>query len=82
MLTELVRESFAGIRIIKVFNFEDLTGQKVKHASHDYFKKNLKRAFITALLRPMLILFFNISTLIILFYGGFLVMQDNLPSDF
>jgi len=78
MLTELVRESFAGIRIIKVFNFEDLTGQKVKHASHDYFKKNLKRAFITALLRPMLILFFNISTLIILFYGGFLVMQDNL----
>ena len=78
MLTELVRESFAGIRIIKVFNFEDLTGQKVKHASHDYFKKNLKRAFITALLRPMLILFFNTSTLIIIFYGGFLVMQDNL----
>jgi len=78
MLTELVRESFAGIRIIKVFNFEDLTGQKVKHASHDYFKKNLKRAFITALLRPMLILFFNISTLIIIFYGGFLVMQNNL----
>ena len=78
MLTELVRESFAGIRIIKVFNFEDLTGQKVKQASHDYFKKNLKRAFITALLRPMLILFFNASTLIIIFYGGFLVMQDNL----
>ncbi len=78
MLTELVRESFAGIRIIKVFNFEDLTGQKVKQASRDYFKKNLKRAFITALLRPMLILFFNASTLIIIFYGGFLVMQDNL----
>lgn len=78
LLTELVRESFAGIRIIKVFNFEDLTGQKVKQASQDYFKKNLKRAFITALLRPMLILFFNASTLIIIFYGGFLVMQDNL----
>ena len=78
MLTELVRESFAGIRIIKVFNFEDLTGQKVKLASQDYFKKNLKRAFITALLRPMLILFFNLSTLIIIFYGGFLVMQDSL----
>ena len=78
MLTELVRESFAGIRIIKVFNFEDLTGQKVKQASRDYFKKNLKRAFITALLRPMLILFFNASTLIIIFYGGFLVLQGNL----
>ena len=78
MLTELVRESFSGIRIIKVFNFEDLTSQKVKHGSIDYFKKNLKRAFITALLRPLLILFFNLSTLIIIFYGGFLVMQNNL----
>ena len=78
ILTELVRESFSGIRIIKVFNFEELTGRKVKHSSTDYFKKNLKRAFITALLRPLLILFSNISTLIIIFYGGFLVMQNSL----
>ena len=78
MLTELVRESFSGIRIIKVFNFENLTGKKVKLASKDYFKKNLKRATIMALLKPLLIMFFNISTLIILFYGGFLVMQNNL----
>ncbi len=78
MLTELVRESFSGIRIIKIFNFEGLTGRKVEQASKDYFRKNIKRAFITALLRPLLIMFFNLSTLIIIFYGGYLVMQDSL----
>lgn len=77
-LTELVRESFFGIRIIKVFNFESLIGNKVETASRDYFRKNLKRAFITALLKPLLGLFFNISTLVIIFYGGFLVIKNRI----
>jgi len=77
-LTEQIRESFFGIRVIKVFNFEKTIKQKVDHAATDYFRKNLKRAFVSALLRPMLILFFNISSLIIVFYGGFLVMEQRL----
>ena len=77
-LTELVRESFFGIRIIKVYNFESIIMNKVEKASKDYFNKNLKQAFVNALLKPLLILFFNLSTLIILFYGGFLVMQEAL----
>ena len=75
-LTELVRESFFGIRIIKVFNFESIISDKVEDASTDYFKKNLKRAFITALIKPLLIFFLNLSTLVVIFYGGFLVMQQ------
>jgi len=78
ILTELVRESFFGIRIIKVFNFEASTGKRVESASVDYFRKNLKRAVVTALLRPLLGLFFNLSTLVIIFYGGFLVMEKIL----
>jgi ATP-binding cassette subfamily B protein len=78
MLTEQIRESFFGIRVIKVFNFERTIEQKVDLASTDYFKKNLKRACVSALLRPMLALFFNLSTLIILFYGGFLVIEQRL----
>ena len=77
-LTEFVRESFFGIRIIKVFNFETIIGNKVEKASTDYFKKNLKRAFITALLKPLLIFFLNLSTLVVIFYGGFLTMEQVL----
>lgn len=77
-LTEQIRESFFGIRVIKVFNFEQIIEQKVNTASSDYYKKNLKRAFVSALLRPLLGLFFNLSSLIILFYGGFLVIEQRL----
>ncbi|OGR24205.1 MAG: multidrug ABC transporter ATP-binding protein [Desulfobacterales bacterium RIFOXYA12_FULL_46_15] len=77
-LTEFVRESFFGIRIIKVYNFESVISHKVEKASEDYFNKNLKRAFANALLKPLLILFFNLSTLIILFYGGFLVIKKSI----
>lgn len=74
-LTELVRESFAGIRIIKVYNFECLISRKVDRASEDYYRKNLKRAFVQAFLKPLLVLFLNLSTLIVVFYGGSLVIQ-------
>lgn len=77
-LTEMIRESFFGIRIIKVFNFESLVTDRVGHAATDYFYKNLKRALVTALLRPLLGFFFNISSLIILLYGGILVMHNTL----
>lgn len=77
-LTEQIREGFFGIRVIKVFNFEPKIQDKVEVAAKDYFNKNLKRAVINALLRPLLGFFFNISTLIILFYGGFLVMKHQL----
>jgi ATP-binding cassette subfamily B multidrug efflux pump len=81
-LTEQIREGFFGIRVIKVFNFEPKIQDKVEASAKDYFAKNLKRAFINALLRPLLGFFFNISTIIILFYGGYLVMNQQLsPGD-
>jgi len=82
-LTEQVRESFFGIRVIKVFNFEPQVRQKTKNSALGYFRKNLKRAYINALLRPLLGLFFNTSTLIIILYGGGLVMENRLsPGEF
>lgn len=77
-LTEQVRESFFGIRVIKVFNFGPQVRQKTENSAQDYFRKNLKRAYMNALLRPLLGLFFNISTLIIILYGGGLVMENRL----
>lgn len=82
-LTEQVRESFFGIRVIKVFNFGPQVRQKTENSALDYFRKNLKRAYINALLRPLLGLFFNTSTLIIILYGGGLVMKHQLsPGEF
>ena len=75
-LTELVRESFFGIRVVKVFNFEPLVGEKVSRVATEYFGRNLKRAILTSFFKPLMTFFFNSSTFIILFYGGYLVTRD------
>ncbi|MCD4742957.1 MAG: ABC transporter ATP-binding protein/permease [Desulfobacteraceae bacterium] len=77
-LTEIVRESFFGIRIIKVFNFDGIIIRKVQQFSKDYFNKNLKRAYLAAIIKPFMFFVFNLSTGIILFYGGYLVMEKAL----
>ena len=77
-LTELIREGFSGIRVLKLFNLEAAVGTKVARYSEHYFKKNLKRATVTAFFRPLMGFFFNLSTGIVLFYGGVLVMDHQI----
>lgn len=79
-LTESIRESFFGIRIIKVFNFEDVINKRVINLSENYYKKSLKRAFVTSVIRPLMILFLNASLFIITFYGGWLVIEGTITA--
>ncbi|MDY0131350.1 MAG: ABC transporter ATP-binding protein [Desulforegulaceae bacterium] len=79
-LMENMRESFLGIRIIRVFNFEKFINKKVDSYSLDYFEKSLKRAVILSAIKPLMIFFLNLSLFIILFYGGFLVMEGKITS--
>ncbi|MCF8045440.1 MAG: ABC transporter ATP-binding protein/permease [Desulfarculaceae bacterium] len=79
-LTELVRESFFGIRVVKVFNFEPLVGEKVTRVATEYFGRNLKRAILTSFFKPLMTFFFNSSTFIIIFYGGYLVTRETVSA--
>jgi len=81
-LTEKIRESFFGIRIIKIFNFQEIADKRIYTHSKNYYKKNLKRAVITAMIRPLMIFFLNLSLFIIIFQGGKFVIDGELsPGD-
>ena len=69
-LTEVVRESFAGIRIVKAYNLESFEHQRLDHSSRRYIRENLKLIRITGSFFPMMILFTNISLTIVIFLGG------------
>ncbi len=69
-LTEVVRERFAGIRMIKAYNREQEASSKIETVSKDYIGKNLALVRITGSFSPMMILFSNISLAIVLFLGG------------
>ena len=69
-MTEIVRERFAGIRIIKAYNMEKDEAAKLKGISRDYVTRNLGLVKITGPFFPMMILFSNVSLAIVLYLGG------------
>ncbi len=69
-LTEVVREAFAGIRIIKAYNRQLATSHRLELASRTYIADNLKLVRITGAFFPMMLLLSNISLAVVLYLGG------------
>ena len=69
-LTEVIRERFAGIRIIKAHNREEKEAARVEEVSKEYIKENLGLVKIVGSFFPMMLLFTNLSLAIVLYLGG------------
>ncbi len=82
-LTEVVRERFAGIRIIKAYNLQSFETKKVEVISKKYVNKNLGLVKIVGSFFPMMLLFSNISLAIVLYFGGRqAILLTITPGDF
>lgn len=69
-LTEVVRERFAGIRLIKAYNLEEREALKVDNISRQYIAKNMSLVKNTGVFFPMMLLFTNMSMAVVLYLGG------------
>lgn len=69
-LTEVFRERFAGIRIIKAHNWQPLEASRVERTSQNYVRENLRLVTIIGSFFPMMGLFTNLSLAIVLYAGG------------
>jgi len=82
-LTEVIRERFAGIRIIKAHHQKKEEAARVEAASMNYVAKNISLVRIIGSFFPMMLLFSNLSLAIVLYLGGRkTIMQDITPGDF
>ncbi|MBW2219354.1 MAG: ABC transporter ATP-binding protein [Deltaproteobacteria bacterium] len=82
-LTEVVRERFAGIRIVKAYCMEGLSEREVKDASGKFIKENLSLVRITGSFFPLTVLFTNFSLAIVIFIGGRQTITASItPGDF
>jgi ATP-binding cassette subfamily B protein len=82
-LTEVIRERFAGIRIIKAHHRQKQETAFVGAASKNYIAENIKLVKIIGSFFPMMLLFSNLSLAIVLYLGGRqTIMQIITPGDF
>lgn len=82
-LTEVARERFSGIRIVKAYNRQQTSFENVDEISKNYVKKNMSLAKIVGSFFPMMLFFSNLSLAIVLYVGGRQTIQLTItPGDF
>ncbi|MFC1867149.1 ABC transporter ATP-binding protein [Thermodesulfobacteriota bacterium] len=69
-ITERVRETFAGIKVVKAFLRESWEYQKIEREGKLYISENMKLARTIALFFPMMALFTNLGLAIVIWFGG------------
>jgi len=69
-LTERVRESLAGIRVVKAFAQEEKEKAKLGHIGEEYVGKNLRLIKVWGMFFPLIMLLANLGTVIVLWLGG------------
>ena len=82
-LTEVVRERFEGIRVVKAYNREDAEAEQLSKISKDYLGKNLRLVRVTGVFFPGMMFFSNISLALVLYLGGRQTIGFSItPGDF
>ena len=79
-LTERVRESIAGIRVVKAYVQEENESEKLSRLSRDYIQKNLSVARVWGMFFPVILLFSNLSMAIVLYLGGKLTIFQSIST--
>jgi len=79
-LTERVRESIAGIRVIKAYVLEEREKEKLSHLSQDYIQKNLNVTKVWGMFFPIILFFSNLSMAIVLYLGGKLTIFQSIST--
>lgn len=75
LITEFARNSMISIRLIKSYTREEQQQSRFTELGKQYVAANLKVAVVLGLLFPVAILVGNLGMLIILYYGGKLVIN-------
>jgi len=79
-LTERVRESIAGVRVIKAYVQEENERKKLSELSDDYIRKNIGVTKVWGMFFPLILFFSNLSMAIVLYLGGRLTIFQSIST--
>ena len=78
ILTEYARSAMISVKLIKAYTFEKRQAQAFGRIGNTYVKANIRVALIQGLLFPAATLIGNVGLLVILIFGGRLVIQGTI----
>ncbi len=75
LLTEFARATLTSVRLIKAYGLEEFQGERFQRMGEEYVRGNLRVASVQGLLFPISTLVGNAGMLLLLSYGGGLVIE-------
>ena len=76
-LNNILQENIAGIRVVKSFTAEPYELKRYNDQNERLYDQNIEVMRLFSVGFPTIFLLSNIGTLIVIWYGGYLVMGDN-----
>jgi ATP-binding cassette subfamily B protein len=77
-LNATLQDNISGIREIQVFNQQERERDKIYDKSMQHAKTNLKALLLSAIFQPSIEFFTSIGTVIVVAFGGFLAVRNQL----
>ena len=77
-LTNILQETFAGIRIVKAFGKEDFEADRFSVKNMNYFKNVMKATAVSEMTAPLIELISSLGAAGIIWYGGYQVIRDEM----
>ncbi|QQY78792.1 ATP-binding cassette subfamily B protein [Keratinibaculum paraultunense] len=77
-LTDITRENFSGIRVIKSFVQEESAFKKFTQANEYNLNKNMELVKVSGIFHPLVQFISSLSFLVVIVYGSKLVMLDTI----
>ncbi len=77
-ISSVLLESFSGIKFIKSLGTEEAEAQKLALHNEKYIESLLRYQVVAALAQVVPALFLSFSTLVVMLYGGYLVVQGHM----
>ncbi|RZJ71345.1 MAG: ABC transporter ATP-binding protein [Flavobacterium sp.] len=78
-LSTFTQEMFSGIRVIKAYSLENQKQADFTTLSRDSKDKNMSLAKMNALFGPLMILLIGISNLVVIYVGGMMYINGQIP---
>jgi len=77
-LNLVLRENLTGIRVIRAFNRQEYEKKRFDNANRDLMGVSIKVNKVMAFMQPIIMLFMNATTLMIIWFGGLRIDQNNI----
>jgi ATP-binding cassette, subfamily B, multidrug efflux pump len=77
-VSERARESFAGAQVVKSFAKEETEARSFAKQCREYFGRYMKFARVFAVEHPSLLLMLGLADLVVIVYGGSLVISEEI----